>query len=136
MLYKGKYWYGFARTVEIGISSVGSGSTTEVPIFVAPFRCKVRECLIVPKSKIVGADTNYMTLAFVNKGGDGSGNATISSLACTASIGTISAFDAKSFGAVSNNNLNEGDVISFKKAEAGNGANMPDLIAVLKITRR
>ena len=136
MVYKGKYWYGYARTVEIGISSVASGSTTEVPIFAAPFKCKVRECLIVPKSNIVGADTNYMTLAFVNKGADGSGTGTISSVDCTASVGTISAFDAYSLGAVSNNLLNEGDTISFKKAESGNGMDMPDLIAVLKITRR
>lgn len=136
MTLKGKYWYGFTRTKNIGISSVASGSTTEVPLFAAPFRCKVRECLIVPKSNIVGADTNYMTLSFVNKGASGSGTGTISSVAFVASVGTISAFDLKSFGAVSNSALNEGDTISFKKEEAGTGMDMPDLIAILKITRR
>jgi len=135
MAKKGKYFYGIARTAVVGVSAVSSGTETEVPIWAAPCRCKVMRVGIIPKSAITGADTNYMTLSFKNKGSDGTGTAVIASKAFTNGVNGA-AFDYVTFGAVSNNLLNEGDVVSFAKAESGSGMNMPDLVAVIEYVRR
>jgi len=131
---KGKYWYNKPREVQVGITAVAAGSTTEVPVFAAPFKCKITKCSIIPKSAITGADTNNMVLKFVNKGGSGSGTAAICSV--TFAAGTdVSAFDEYDMGSLSNNILNKGDVVSFAKAENGTGMDMPDLIAKIEYIR-
>lgn len=132
---KGKYFYNRPRTVCVGIDAVSAGSTTELPVFVAPFRCKITKVSIVPSSAITGADTNYMTLGFKNKGGSGSGTAVMASQAFT-SGNDVSAHDEFTFGeSVVNNTLNKGDVISFYKAESGTGMDMPALLAKIEYIR-
>lgn len=129
-----KHWYDKPRTIEIGVSSVGAGSTTEVPVFAAPFRCKIRKASIIPKSSITGASTNNMTLGFKNKGTDGSGTDVIAYLQFASGI-NASSFVEKDLGAVTANVLTQGAVVSFYKAESGTGMAMPDLVAKLEIER-
>jgi len=134
MAKKGKYFYGYARNVSVGIAAVSAGSTTEDAVFVAPCRCKIVRVGIVPSSAITGADTNYMTLGFKNKGQDGTGTDVIAQKAFTSGV-NASAFAFTDLGELSHNVLNEGEVVTFFKSEAGTGANMPDLLAVIEYVR-
>ena len=129
-----KYWYGKQRTVEVGISAVNSGSTVEVPVFVAPFRCKIKKASIVPQSAITGVDTNNMVLGFYTRGIDGSSTANVASV--TFSNGNnASAYAEKDLGAVSNGDLPLATVITFYKDENGSGMDMPNLLAKLEVVR-
>jgi len=132
---RGKHFYGRARTIEVGIAAVPAGSSTELPIWNAPFRCKVIRVGVVPATAVTGADTNYMTLSVVNKGSDGTGTAAIASKDYTAGK-NIAQFDYDSLGPVSNNLLRKNDTLTFKKAETGTGMGMPDLVVVVEYVRR
>jgi len=134
MVHKGRHFYGYARTVVVGVGSVSAGSTTDVPIWAAPFRCKIRACYIIPQADITGAATNYMTLKIVNKGSDGSATKTVASKAFTNGV-NASDYTRTSLGDVSNNELNEGEVLQFKKEESGTGMAMPDLAVVIEYTK-
>jgi len=120
---------GMIETV-VGVATVALGSDTEVPVFVAPCDGKIKEVGFVPKAAITGADTNYFTLGFKNKGAAGTGTDVIAEKAYTDGI-DVAAFDHEDLGTVANNLLSEGDVVSFHKTETGNGMAMPDLIAVV-----
>ena len=131
MANKGRHFYGYARTIEVGVGSVAAGSTTDVPIWAAPFRCKVKACYIVPQSAITGAATNNMAINIINKGSDGTGSNNIASLTFSNGV-NASAYVRKSLGDVSNNELKEGEVIGFSKTENGTGMAMPDLVVVIE----
>jgi len=132
---RGKYFYGRARTIEIGIAGVAAGSSAELPIWNAPFRCKIIRVGIVPAAAITGANTNYMTLSVVNKGADGTGTAAIASKDYTLGVDAAQ-FAYNSLGPVSNNLLRKDDTLTFKKAETGTGMAMPDLVVVVEYVRR
>jgi len=134
MVHKGRHFYGYARTVEVGVASVSAGSTTDVPIWAAPFRCKIRGCYIVPQANITGAASHYMTLKIVNKGSDGTATDTVVSKAFSSGV-NASAYVKTSLGNPSNNELKEGDVLQFKKEETGSGMDMPDLVVIVEYTR-
>jgi len=121
-------------TVQVGVSAVAAGSATEVPVFKALHACTLTKVGFVPKSAITGADTNYMTLSFVDKGSDGTGTGTIASRDYS-SGNDVAAMDFEDSGTLSNASLAEGDTVSFKKAETGTGMAMPDLIAVVEFER-
>ena len=89
---------------------------------------------VITDTAITGADSNYYTLGFKNKGAAGSGTAVIASKDFTAGIDTT-AYDEYSLGALSNNKLNEGDVVTFYKAATNSGANMPALTAIIFYVR-
>ena len=129
-----KYWYGKQRTIEVGISAVNSGSTAEVPVFVAPFRCKIKKASIVPQSAITGAQTNNMVLGFYSRGTDGTSTSNIVSLTFTNGV-DASAYAEKDLGSLSNNVLNLATVVTFFKDENGSGMNMPNLLAKLEVVR-
>lgn len=121
-----------ARTkVEVvRIGAIAAGSSGELAVFVAPLAATIIKVGFIPDSNITGADTNYMTLGFKNKGGDGSGTSVIASKAFTLNV-NATAFDFVDLGTVSNNSLAQYDVVSFYKAEAGTGMAMPNLAAVI-----
>ena len=130
----GKYWYGKVRTIEVGVSAVNSGSTTEVPMFSAPFRCQVKKAAIIAKTAITGVETNNMVLGFKNKGATGAGTDVVASKTFTTNV-NASAFAETDLGAVSYGVLPLATSISFYKDENGTGMNMPDLVAKLEIIR-
>jgi len=129
-----RYWYGKQRTVEVGISAVNSGSTTEVPVFSAPFRCKIKKASIIPASAITGVETNNMVLGFYTRGTDGSSTANIAGVTFTTGV-DASAYVEKDLGSVSNNTLPLATVVTFYKNENGTGMNMPNLLAKLEVVR-
>jgi len=129
-----KYWYGKPRTIEVGVSAVSAGSTTEVPVFAAPFRCKIKKASIIPKSAITGAQTNNMTLGFYNRGTDGSSTSNIAYVTFDTGV-NASAYVEKNLGAISNGVLPLATVVTFYKDESGSGMDMPDLIAKLEVVR-
>lgn len=134
MVGTGKYWYGKVRTIEVGVSTVATGSTTEVPIFSAPFRCQIKKASIVAREAITGAETNNMVLGFKNKGAAGAGTDVVAS--ATFTTGTnASAFVEKDLGAISYGVLPLATSISFYKDENGTGMEMPDLVAKMEIIR-
>jgi len=127
-------WYDTNRVAFVGVSSVGAGNSTEVPVFCAPVRCWIKKVSIIPKSAITGAATNNMVLTFKNKGSAGSGTDAIASVTFSNGV-NVSAFDEKDFGAVSHNYLNAGDVVSLAKSENGSGMDMPDLIVKIEFEK-
>jgi len=134
MVNKGQYWYGLSRTFQQGYATIAAGSTGKLSHFVAPWACKIVKCSISVDSAITGAATNNQILRFGNAGPSGSGTSIIATK--TFGSGTdATAFDENDLGAVSNNLLNEGDVVYFEKAENGSGAIMPALLAKIDIVR-
>jgi len=134
MVNKGKQWYGYARVAVQGYSAVSAGSSAEYGFFAAPFKCKIIKCSIIPDSTITGANTNNCVLSFVNKGSSGTGTSTIASKTFSSGV-NASEYDETDLGAVSNNLLNEGDVVTFKKSENGTGMTMPALTAKIEYVR-
>lgn len=120
------------QTVQARVPTTAAGSTGEWAIFKAPEACEITAAYIVPDSAITGADTNYMTLSIVDKGSDGTGTTAIASVDFTSGT-NAAAFDATSLGTLgAGKTLAAGDVVSFKKAEAGSGMNMPNLLVVIE----
>lgn len=120
------------RVASARLAAVSAGSTGEWAVFKAPEACEITAAYIVVDSAITGTDTNYMTLSIVDKGDDGSGTTAIASVDFTAGT-DAAAFDATSLGTLgSAKTLAAGDVVSFKKAEAGTGMDMPNLLVVIE----
>lgn len=119
------------RVVCVLIPAIGAGTEDEIPVFTAPVDCTIKNVGIVPENAITGADTNYMTLAFVNKGSDGTGTSSMGSVDFTAGE-DVAAFDYKDFGDLTNTGLDAGDTVTIKKSEAGTGMDMPRLLAVIQ----
>jgi len=134
MVNKGQYWYGLAKTYQQGYAAINNGSTGKLSHFVAPWACKIVKCSVCVDSAITGAVTNNCILRFGNAGPSGSGTSIIATK--TFASGTdATAFDETDLGAVSNNLLNEGDVVYFEKAENGSGLTMPALLAKIDVIR-
>lgn len=107
----------------------------ELPVFTAPFDCKVLKLGITPHEALVGADVNYAVLTFKDKGADGTGTDEMAKLALVAGV-DIDAFDFKDFGTVSEADLAEGDVVSLEKSNVGDGMYTPKLlVSVIYIER-
>ena len=103
----------------------------EFPVFKAPKKCKVVGLEIsIDDAAITGDDTDYMTLQFQNKGADGTGTDVMAEKAFVAGV-DVAAFDTLDFGAVSNADLEEGDVISLQKINTAAGMGSPDLIVTV-----
>ena len=119
-----------ARVVTVLIPAIDQGTEDEIPVFVAPVDCTITKVGFVPEDNITGADNDYFTLGFVNKGDDGSGTDSIASKDYT-SGNDVTAFDFEDLGTVSNADLSAGDVVSFSKTETGNGMATPRLLAVI-----
>lgn len=130
----GKYWYGKARIIEVGVSAVSGSTTAEVPVFAAPWKCKIVKASFIPKTAITGAQTNNMTLGFKNKGADGNGTDVIASRTFDNGVDSADFIDYD-LGVLAYNELVAGAVVSFYKAVAGTGMNMPDLVAKLEVER-
>lgn len=100
----------------------------EFPVFIAPFKCEVVALGIAPDDAgITGADTNYFTLQFQNKGADGTGTDVMAEKAYTAGV-NVAPFDYDDFGDVAHAALAKDDVISLQKINTGEGLGSPDLI--------
>ena len=102
----------------------------EFPVFCAPVACVITKVGIVPSAAITGADTNYMTLQFKNKGADGTGTDIIAKVDFTLGV-DVAAFDFKDFGDVSNAVLAALDTVSWEKVETGEGMLSPYQIAII-----
>lgn len=129
-----KHWYGKPRTVDIGIAAVDSANTTEVPVFVAPFNCKIKKVSVVPSAAITGVQTNNMILGFANRGIDGTTSSDIASVTFTTGT-NVSALDEKDLGTITGGVLPLATVITFFKNEGGTGMNMPALLARIEYVR-
>ena len=68
---KGKPFYGYSRTVEVGVAATNTASALDVPLWSAPFACKVTGCYIIPATTLTGASTDNCTISVVNKGTTG-----------------------------------------------------------------
>jgi len=68
---KGKPFYGYSRTIEVGVAATTTTGTTDVPLWSAPFRCKINKVSVIPAATITGATTNNCTISVVNKGATG-----------------------------------------------------------------
>ena len=119
------------KTAVVRVPTVALGNVEEWAAFVAPVNCKIVKVGIMTDDPITGADTDYYTLGFKNKGAAGVGTDMIASKAFTAGV-DATAFDFVDFGAVSNARLNEGDTVTFEKAETGNGMATPALLAFIQ----
>jgi len=115
----------------IGVAAVAGVTTTEVPVFKAPCSGRVTRLGFVPKAAITGANTNYMTLGFKDKGSGGTGTDVMASRAYTLGV-NVAAFDYEDLGDVSYRDLAKDDVLSFYKAVTGTGMDMPDLVPVVE----
>lgn len=109
-----------------------SGPELEFPVFIAPFKCTVVALGITPDDTgITGADVDYMTLQFQNKGADGTGVLVMATKDFTLGV-DVAPFDYDDFGAVANAALAKDDVISLQKINTGTPApgkcESPDLI--------
>ena len=130
---KGEPFFGYSETIEAAVPLVAIGSATEVAVFAAPFRLRLVKLSIVPNTAISGANNNYFTLGFYNKGSSGAVSNTIASKAFTLAV-DAGQFDETDLGNISAQwrDLKEGDVVSFFKAETGAGLEMPELIAQVR----
>jgi hypothetical protein len=132
---KGKYWYGYAEVMTTNFAQETAAATTfEYTIGAVPWKCKVKKCTVVFDATVTGQDTNYATLSIVNKKGDGSGTTALASKAFTAGVNGT-AFIETSLGAVANNTLFPGDVLTFKKAVTVLGQQLQAGIAKVELIR-
>lgn len=134
VIYRGEYFYGYARTVSVGVDAVGKGDDAEVAIWAAPCRCKIKKVSVIVNTAITGANTDYFTLGAKNKGAAGAGTSIIASKAFTLNV-NAGQFDRTDLGACSNNLLNEGDTVTFYKTEAAGGMAMPALAVQIEYVR-
>lgn len=121
-----------ASRAEVGVRmvAISGGSTGELAAFKAPEACVVKAVGIIPDAAITGANGDYMTLQFVNKGSDGTGTDVIGSHAYT--LGEdVAQYDDDEFSPLANDHLAKGDTVTFEKAETGAGMAMPALLAYL-----
>ena len=119
-------------TVQARIGAVAAGTAGEWAVFEAPEACEITAAYIVTDADVTGADTNNMTLSIVDKGSDGTGTTAIASKQF-ASGTDAAAFDVTTLGTLgSAKTLAAGDVVSFKKAEAGTGMDMPNLLVSIE----
>lgn len=123
-----------AKTVAITyhINASDTAATDfEKPILTVPFAGTVTEVAFVGATQI-GADTNYSTLALVNKGNDGQGNTEIAKKDFTAANQTT----ANGYGILTlhgtpaNRVVAAHDVLTLKKTHTGNGQSLPVSFAV------
>ena len=134
MAKKGKYWYGIGRATEGRFALAATATEYDMSIFVAPCKCKVDQCLVVAEDTITGANTNNFKYGFINKGAAGAGTDYIASV--TFASGTnASPFDTIDLGAVANNILEAGDVVSFVKKNNGTGMQAPACEATVVVVR-
>ncbi len=133
---KGKHFYGYARVNAVGIAAVALGSVTELPVFSAPFRCRIKKLSILPSSAITGAATNNFGVRYKNKGSGGTGTSVIATKTFSSGING-SANDDVSLGAITDAYalLNQNDVVTFEKFENGSGLAMPALTAIIEYVR-
>jgi predicted RecA/RadA family phage recombinase len=86
-----------SRSVVIPLGAVSA--TASFVVFVAPVAGSLSQCLLVTKDAIVANDTNYWTVALVDKGADGSESNTIATKHTKATGGTgFGAYDAWDIG--------------------------------------
>lgn len=129
-----------AKTYVLSYKHEGSADTAgtdwERTMFVVPFAGELVDADIVSDVGF-GQDTNYSSLAVVNKGQNGSGttsmaakdfNATNATTAYKSHLITLS-------GTPANKTVAEGDVIAIKKTHTGNGQAVPDHAITIKIAR-
>jgi len=116
------------------VAVVNIGSDIEVPVFVAPFATIIRQVGFVPQAAITGADTDYFTLSFINKGSDGTGTDEIAAKDYTLGV-DVAEFDFEDLGTLANNRLAKGDTVTFAKVETANGMATPQLITYILFER-
>lgn len=118
------------------IAAVAGGSTDEVPIFRAPFRCIVTAVSYVPRANITANGTNYFTGIIRNRA-SGAGTTTVASRAWSATNSTAHTPEAFTLSATEADlYLAEDDVVSFQKTEAGSGLAMPAASVRIKYRAR
>jgi hypothetical protein len=132
---KGKYWYGYARVALSNFSQEATAATDfEYTIIAVPWKCRVKKCSVIFDAGITGDNTNYSTIAVKNRLGDGSGTATIASKAFTLGV-DATAYRELDLGAVANNQLFPGDVLTFKKTHTSAGVILQAGVVKVELVR-
>ncbi len=121
-----------AKTAQAYVpAALAADATTEWPIFWAEKDCRIMRIAFVPQAAITGADTNSMTLGFINKGATGVGTTVLASKAYVAGT-SVAAFDGETLVTEPMNKLlTAGSVISLERAKVGTGLAMPQLLVAV-----
>lgn len=134
MSFKGKYFYGHARVVPVGVATLALGTSDEVAVFNAPFKCRIKKVGVVFNTAVTGAATNNFGVRYKNKGSGGTGTSVIATKTFSSGVNAAQ-FDFVNLGNPSNNDLQENDTVTFEKFETGSGLEMPDCLAVIEYVK-
>lgn len=118
------------KTHAVRVPIIALGTDEEWAVFVAPENCKILAVGVMTDDAITGANTDYFTLGFKNKGAAGAGTDMIASRAYTLAVDAI-AFDFEDFGVITNGRLDKGDTVTFEKVETASGMATPALAAII-----
>lgn len=109
-------------------------ATLSQAIFIAPIDCRLTDCKIVNKNAIGTSDTNYWTIALVDKGADGSASNTIVSKTTKVTGGTaVVAYDAYDLGVLDSTHreLLAGDVVVITFTKTSSPTDFAEALALL-----
>lgn len=118
------------KVVTANVPVIAMGSGDEVPVFVAPVKGQIIQIGFIPEDAITGADTDYYTLSFQNKGAAGAGTDVIATKAYTNGV-DVTALDWEPLTIAGNQNLEAGDTVTMLKTETGNGLASVAMLAVV-----
>jgi len=115
--------------LHVYLPAVGAGVSREFPVACAPdgYKIKVQKVFIIPRDTITGAATNNMILSLRNRGTDATKTDVICSTTFDSGV-NASALVRSSLGALSNQEVNSGEVLALNKTENGTGMAMPEMV--------
>ncbi len=136
---RGRHIYGRALEAHAEIAGIAAGSANddELPIWTAPFKCRIVGIGICPKTTLTGQATDFTTLSFEAKGSAGTGTDEIATLAYSAGSVSSTAYVFDTYKiALPRRVIAENECVTFKKTDStATGLASPDLIAVIKYVR-
>lgn len=120
------------RRVSVYHPGSGAADATETwPLAYFDNKVKILNVYVITQTAITGAATNYMNLNIIDKGTGGSGTNELGNLDFASGTNTT-AFDAKTFGTLSNNELAAGSVLSVQREKVGTGLALPECAFVVE----
>lgn len=113
-------------------ASAAADATAEVPVFRAPFACKVRKVVLVPGAAITGTATNYHNLNLINRGTDGSGTTELANRDYLNGTNESKAVARELYAPASYLALAAGAVLAIEKEKVGTGLALPAIQVIVE----
>lgn len=117
------------------IPSTAAGSTEQSPVFAAKDNVTVHSATYIPDTDVTADATNNFTLTLENWGSDGATGTEDAVGTAVSGSSAMSQMVEQSF-AVSDVDIEEGDVLVAAKTEAGTGQTQPAGVVVIEYSVR